>query len=191
MWLSCLRAPAPATPDPTLTLLVVAAYPNAMRWDIRRGDPDERAEVLANIARVPLPDQDPVQGQGGPLVELWSRVDRGVPRPDWTDATVATNATTRRSQPNNSQRRHPAITMTPSSKHLRPLALAIETPLPAPPWPEPEPPAPEPPEPDPTPGPDFTGSTPQNRRRYSGLHRTPSLKGYTTLTDRPGLTRLR
>ena len=43
-------------------LLVVGAYPNAMRWDLRRGDPAEHDEVLANIARVPLPDADPVRG---------------------------------------------------------------------------------------------------------------------------------
>ncbi len=53
-------------------LLVVGAYPNGMRWDLRRGDPAEHDEVLANIAGVPLPDQDPVGGSGGPLVELWS-----------------------------------------------------------------------------------------------------------------------
>jgi uncharacterized protein YjlB len=54
-------------------LLVVGAYPNGMRWDIRRGDPEERDEVLANIARVSLPAQDPVQGKHGPLLELWRR----------------------------------------------------------------------------------------------------------------------
>jgi uncharacterized protein YjlB len=43
-------------------LLVVGAYPNAMRWDLRLGDPAEHAEVLANIARVPIPDADPVRG---------------------------------------------------------------------------------------------------------------------------------
>jgi uncharacterized protein YjlB len=53
-------------------LLVVGAYPNGMRWDLRRGDPAERDEVLANISRVPLPDQDPVRGRDGQLVELWS-----------------------------------------------------------------------------------------------------------------------
>jgi uncharacterized protein YjlB len=52
-------------------LLVVGAYPNGMDWDLRRGDPAEHDEVLANIARVPLPDQDPVQGHAGSLVELW------------------------------------------------------------------------------------------------------------------------
>jgi uncharacterized protein YjlB len=52
-------------------LLVVGAYPNGMRWDLRRGDPAEHDEVLANIARVPPPDQDPVTGAAGALVELW------------------------------------------------------------------------------------------------------------------------
>jgi uncharacterized protein YjlB len=52
-------------------LLVVGAYPNGMWCDLRRGDPAERDEVLANIAGVPLPDADPVQGSGGPLGEIW------------------------------------------------------------------------------------------------------------------------
>jgi uncharacterized protein YjlB len=53
-------------------LLVVGAYPNGMRWDLRRGVPAEHDEVRANIARVPLPDQDPVHGTAGPLLERWS-----------------------------------------------------------------------------------------------------------------------
>ena len=57
---------AGSSPD----LLVVGAYPNGMRWDLRRGDPAEHDEVLANIARVPLPDEDPVGG--GKLIELWT-----------------------------------------------------------------------------------------------------------------------
>jgi uncharacterized protein YjlB len=52
-------------------LLVIGAYPNGMRWDLRRADPAEHDEVLANIAVVPLPDADPVHGAGGPLTELW------------------------------------------------------------------------------------------------------------------------
>lgn len=52
-------------------LLVVGAYPNGMSRDLRRGDPAEHDEALANIARVPLPDQDPVRGPDGGLVELW------------------------------------------------------------------------------------------------------------------------
>jgi uncharacterized protein YjlB len=52
-------------------LLVIGAYPNGMSWDLRRGAAEEREEVLANVAAVPLPDADPVHGRAGPLVELW------------------------------------------------------------------------------------------------------------------------
>ena len=53
-------------------LLVVGAYPNGMRWDLRRGDPAELDDVLANIAAVPLPDADPVAGPDGPLNRIWT-----------------------------------------------------------------------------------------------------------------------
>ena len=52
-------------------LLVVGAYPGGMWCDLRRGDPAERDEVLANIAAVPLPGSDPVHGPDGPLTALW------------------------------------------------------------------------------------------------------------------------
>ena|ERR1700733_5101920 len=54
-------------------LLVVGAYPDGMPWDLRRGDPAEHEQVLANIARVPLPDQDPVGGAAEGLVEMWGK----------------------------------------------------------------------------------------------------------------------
>jgi uncharacterized protein YjlB len=50
---------------------VVGAYPNGMRWDLRRGNPAEREEALANIEAVPLPDTDPIHGRDGPLAEIW------------------------------------------------------------------------------------------------------------------------
>ncbi len=52
-------------------LLVVGAYPDGMSWDIRRGDPSEYDEVVANIGAVPVPGADPVRGPDGPLRELW------------------------------------------------------------------------------------------------------------------------
>ena len=58
---------AGSTPD----LTVVGAYPDGMWCDLRRGDPAELDEVLANIAAVPLPRTDPVHGAGGPLTEAW------------------------------------------------------------------------------------------------------------------------
>jgi uncharacterized protein YjlB len=53
-------------------LLVIGAYPNGMPWDIRRGDPTEHDEAVANIRAVPLPDADPLEGSDGPLTDLWS-----------------------------------------------------------------------------------------------------------------------
>jgi uncharacterized protein YjlB len=55
-------------------LLVVGAYPNGMSWDLRRGDPAEHAEVLANVSAVPLPERDPVRGGGSPLIEQWASI---------------------------------------------------------------------------------------------------------------------
>ncbi len=57
--------------------LVVGAYPDWMEWDIRRGDPAEHDEAVANIRAVPLPDSDPVDGPDGPLTELWSAAQIG------------------------------------------------------------------------------------------------------------------
>jgi uncharacterized protein YjlB len=59
-------------------LLVVGAYPDGMTYDLRRGDPAEHDEVVANIRAVPLPRTDPVRGANGPLTELWAR-GRGAP----------------------------------------------------------------------------------------------------------------
>ncbi len=56
---------------PSDELLVVGAYPDAMNWDMRRGNPAEHDEVMANIAAVPHPDQDPVRGEQGPLLSEW------------------------------------------------------------------------------------------------------------------------
>lgn len=53
-------------------LLVVGAYPPGPTWDLCRGDPGERPQVLDNIQAVPLPATDPVYGATGPLHEHWS-----------------------------------------------------------------------------------------------------------------------
>jgi hypothetical protein len=54
-------------------LLVIGAYPDGMSWDLRRGDPAEHDEVLANIHAVPLPKSDPVSGAAGPLTPAVGR----------------------------------------------------------------------------------------------------------------------
>jgi uncharacterized protein YjlB len=50
---------------------VVGAYPTGTGPDMRYGKADERPGTDRNIARVPLPDGDPVRGAGGPLAALW------------------------------------------------------------------------------------------------------------------------
>ena len=53
-------------------LLVIGAYPGGADYDIRRGNPSEREEVVRNIAQVPLPAQDLLAGAAGPLRRLWA-----------------------------------------------------------------------------------------------------------------------
>ena len=53
-------------------LLVVGAYPGGADYDTRRGNSDEHAKVLRNIAAVALPACDPVFGPEGPLLGLWA-----------------------------------------------------------------------------------------------------------------------
>ena len=51
--------------------LVVGGYPPGQDWDLLRGDPADRPQADDNIVRVPLPGNDPVGGDDGPLVRLW------------------------------------------------------------------------------------------------------------------------
>lgn len=51
-------------------LLVVGAYPGGVDYDIKLGDEAEHDEACRTIASVPLPERDPVEGDG-PLLRLW------------------------------------------------------------------------------------------------------------------------
>ncbi|MCP5150309.1 MAG: cupin [Ectothiorhodospiraceae bacterium] len=56
----------------TSRLVVVGAYPSGQSPDLRRAG-DSLADAARRIARVPVPDADPVQGADGALVRLWTR----------------------------------------------------------------------------------------------------------------------
>jgi uncharacterized protein YjlB len=56
-----------ASPD----LLVVGAYPCGSDYGQQRPGQIDLGQARARIASVPLPDQDPVHGQNGPLIEAW------------------------------------------------------------------------------------------------------------------------
>lgn len=51
-------------------LMVVGAYPRGPDWDLCRGEPGERPGVLEAIAQVPMPDNDPLFGENGPLMKV-------------------------------------------------------------------------------------------------------------------------
>jgi len=51
---------------------VVGAYPRGTTWDMNYGKAGERPGADENIARVPLPETDPVYGSGGQLLKHWN-----------------------------------------------------------------------------------------------------------------------
>jgi len=50
---------------------VVGAYPDGRQWDMNYGKAGERPATDRAIARVPIPETDPVYGVKGPLFEHW------------------------------------------------------------------------------------------------------------------------
>ena len=56
----------------TQDFTVVGGYPEGRDWDLNKGLPGGRPKVDENIAMLPLPKFDPVYGDEGPLLELWS-----------------------------------------------------------------------------------------------------------------------
>ena len=52
---------------------VVGAYPDGREWDLLRGRPGERPQADQNIAALPIPDNDPIYGPDGPLLQIWKR----------------------------------------------------------------------------------------------------------------------
>jgi uncharacterized protein YjlB len=53
-------------------LLVVGAYPRNASFDQKRPDQVDHEKTVAAIARVPLPEMDPVHGSNGPLMRIWN-----------------------------------------------------------------------------------------------------------------------
>lgn len=55
----------------SLAWLVVGGYPPGQSWDLLRGDPADRIFADRAISKVPLPLTDPVEGEGGALLQHW------------------------------------------------------------------------------------------------------------------------
>ncbi|WP_340024919.1 cupin domain-containing protein [Paenibacillus sp. FSL K6-1096] len=56
-----------ASPD----FRIAGAYPGGMDYNTRQAIRDDFAAALPEIREVPLPEQDPVFGKDGPLLNLW------------------------------------------------------------------------------------------------------------------------
>ena len=52
-------------------LMVIGAYPKSGKYDLCRGSKAEHVKAIETIPNVPLPNTDPVHGEGGPLIKLW------------------------------------------------------------------------------------------------------------------------
>lgn len=62
--------------DASADFLVVGCYPPGQQnWDIVKGLDGERPDADRNIAAVPLPRTDPVEGFAGSLPRLWKAAD--------------------------------------------------------------------------------------------------------------------
>lgn len=55
----------------THELLVVGAYPRNGRFDQKRPGEVDAQTALREVAKVPLPEKDPIHGVDGPLRTLW------------------------------------------------------------------------------------------------------------------------
>jgi uncharacterized protein YjlB len=51
----------------------VGAYPPGRDWDMNYGKPEERPKADQNIAKIPLPETDPVYGTDGPMMKSWEQ----------------------------------------------------------------------------------------------------------------------
>ncbi|HEY9001555.1 MAG TPA: hypothetical protein VIM89_09385 [Mucilaginibacter sp.] len=52
---------------------VIGAYPNGRDYDMNYGKPGERPQTDENIAALPIPDTDPLEGATGDLPKIWQR----------------------------------------------------------------------------------------------------------------------
>ncbi|WP_336516643.1 cupin [Pollutibacter soli] len=58
----------------SVELGVVGAYPDGLTWDMNYGKPEERPRADNNIAAVPVPSRDPLNGKNGGLLAAWADI---------------------------------------------------------------------------------------------------------------------
>ncbi|MEH6988203.1 cupin domain-containing protein [Cytobacillus firmus] len=55
---------------------VVGAYPGGTSPNMKKKDPSDRVQALAEINNVPVPQMDPVYGEEGPMLAEWRKPNR-------------------------------------------------------------------------------------------------------------------
>jgi uncharacterized protein YjlB len=55
----------------SMDFAIVGGYPHGQTWDMCYGKLEERPQADKNIARVPLPQSDPIYGADGPVMDYW------------------------------------------------------------------------------------------------------------------------
>lgn len=86
--------------DCSANFRIIGAYPRGQQsYDLRRGLPNERPKADETIARVPLPDSDPVYGAFGPMVSEWKLSSKPRPSSSITPAKAVIAASPRESTP--------------------------------------------------------------------------------------------
>lgn len=60
-------------------VICVGGYPTGVDYDMNYGMPEERPKADIAIAKLEIPDSDPVFGSYGPLVQTWNKVNHHRP----------------------------------------------------------------------------------------------------------------
>ena len=60
-------------------VICVGGYTNGVDYDMNYGLPEERPKADIAIAKLEIPDSDPVFGSYGPLVQTWNKVNHHRP----------------------------------------------------------------------------------------------------------------
>lgn len=57
--------------EATKDFQIVGAYPNGLEYDMQTGNEENYDKIKERIAKVALPEWDPVEGKQGPLFDYW------------------------------------------------------------------------------------------------------------------------
>jgi uncharacterized protein YjlB len=51
---------------------IIGGYPNGLLWDMHTDLKENSMQIIENISNVKLPNNDPIFGKKGPLIDIWN-----------------------------------------------------------------------------------------------------------------------